>query len=69
MTNYKDSRCTDNDIPDDGAVKYECVSCGTHFRINISPGYCPGCGNPRNEQFGLSIAESNPNITGFIEHE
>jgi ribosomal protein L37E len=50
-------------------TKHECVSCGTHFRINIKPEYCPACGNPKNEQFGMSIAESNPNITGFIKHE
>jgi len=30
------------------------------------PDYCPGCGNPRNEQFGLNVARTNPNITGFV---
>lgn len=44
-----------------------CVSCDTYFVLKApeEPSYCPFCGLPRNERFGLEIAKSNPNITGF----
>jgi len=46
--------------------KLECVSCNRRFKIvGGHPEYCPYCGNPENTEFGMSVAESNPNITGF----
>lgn len=46
--------------------EYRCVSCDEVFEITREPDYCPYCGNPKNEQFGMSVAQSNPNITGFL---
>ena len=48
---------------------FECVSCGTVFKMFEQPDYCSGCGKPRNEQFGRSVAESNPGLTGFKRFE
>ena len=50
----------------EGERRFRCVSCGTHFSMDVGPSYCPGCGNARNERFGMGVAKSNPNITGFI---
>jgi len=47
--------------------KLECVSCNRRFWLKSGgdPDYCPYCGRPENVEFGMNIAESNPNITGF----
>lgn len=46
-------------------MRFECVSCGAVFEMFEQPDHCPGCGLPRNEGFGRSVAETNPSITGF----
>lgn len=45
---------------------YRCLSCKETFEFPDKPDYCPACGLPRNEQWGMSVANSNPNITGFL---
>lgn len=46
-------------------MRFECVSCGAVFEMFEQPEHCPGCGLPRNEGFGRSVSETNPNVTGF----
>ena len=60
---------TENDTDDTVLWKgFECGSCGTTLVMFEQPEYCSGCGLPRNEGAGRSVAESNTNITVFKRH-